>query len=139
MVVTEDYSYYFRCLANPIDYDIYCFAFDNRYLLPELAGQHELPKYCFSILPSSGEMIRIVRGETGYYPCNSAGLSQENIRIKVNDKNQMRGITRAQEEAMLAGSMFGWDAPAANPLRYEQDGNPQPLSPKKPNMSDKTR
>ena len=129
MIRTEDYSYYFRCKPGPGDYDIYCFLYDNRYLLPELEGQHELPKYCFSVLPTTGEMIRIVRGESGYYPCNSGGLSPENIRIKVDVKNQMRLITRAQEEAMLAGSMFGWNVPGAKPWKYDMNGNLRPLPP----------
>jgi len=131
MILTEDFSYYFRCFPRISDYDIYCFTYDNRYLLPELAGQHDLPQYCFSILPSSGEMIRIVKGESGYYPCNRGGISLENIRVKVDTKNQMRSITRAQEEAMLAGSLFGWDTPAANPWKYDMDGKPRPLPPKK--------
>ena len=37
IVRTQDYTYYFRCLPRPEDYDVYCFAYDNRYLLPELA------------------------------------------------------------------------------------------------------
>ncbi len=70
MVRTQDYSYYFRCLPRPGDYDMYCFAYDNRYLLPELAGQHELPEYCYSTLPDTGAVITIKQGESGYYPCD---------------------------------------------------------------------
>ena len=32
------------------------------------------------------------------------------------------GVTPAQAEAMLAGSMFGWNVPAANPKNYDKDG-----------------
>lgn len=130
-VQTDAYTYCFRCNPTPHDYDIYVFAFDNRFLLPELAGHHGLPNYCFCVLPSTGEMIRVVRGETGYYPCNSAGMSPETIRFKVNDENQLRDVTRAQEEAMLAGSMFGWDSSAAKPWSYNQDGTPRRLPSKK--------
>jgi hypothetical protein len=35
---TLGFSYYFRCLPRPGDYDVYCFAYDNLYLLPQLAG-----------------------------------------------------------------------------------------------------
>ena len=130
-IATLDYSFYFRLNPHQGTYDIYCFAYDNRYLLPELAGQHALPNYCFSIMPHSGEMIRIVRGEDGYHSCNSAGLSPETVRFKVNDENQLRHITRAQEEAMLAGCMFGWNTPAAKPWNYNQDGKLRQIHPPK--------
>jgi len=130
-VATLDYSFYFRLNPHQGTYDIYCFAYNNCWLLPELAGQHGLPNYCFSILPSSGEMIRIVRYESDYHPCNSAGLSPETVRFKVNDENQLRGVTRAQEEAMLAGSLLGWDTPAAKPWNYDKNGKPRLHQPKK--------
>ncbi len=34
------------------------------------------------------------------------------------------GITPAQQEAMLVGSMFGWDVPGADPDHYDKEGNP---------------
>lgn len=132
-ITMPEFSFYFRLNPKQGTYDIYCFAYDNRYLLPELAGQHALPNYCFSVLPSSGEMIRITRGEQGYHLCNSEGLSPDMIRIKVDDRNRLRNITRAQEEAMLAGSLFGWDTPAAKPWNYDANGNPRPTNQPKKN------
>ena len=35
-IVTEGYSYYFRCQPQVADYNLYCMVFDNRFLLPEL-------------------------------------------------------------------------------------------------------
>jgi hypothetical protein len=32
------------------------------------------------------------------------------------------GVTPAQIEAMMVGSMFGWHVPGANPDRYDVDG-----------------
>ena len=37
LIKTPGYSYYFRCRASSVDYEIYCFVYDNRFLLPELA------------------------------------------------------------------------------------------------------
>ncbi len=131
-VQTENYSYYLRFRPTPHDYDCYVYAYDNRYLLPELAGEHSLPNYCFAMLPSSGEMIRIQRGESGYFLCNSKGMSPDTVRVKVNEENLLRQVSRAQEEAMLAGSLFGWDSPAAKPWNYDGDGTPRPVhQPKK--------
>ena len=40
-VRTADYTYYARCRPCADDYDVLLFAYDNRYLLPELSGQKE--------------------------------------------------------------------------------------------------
>lgn len=132
-VQTLDFSYYFRCLPRPGDYDIYCFTFDNRLLLPELAGKHELPDFCYSTAPATDGIIVIKRGERGYYPCEYSTNDQEYNREFAKERNIKLGVSRAQEEAMLAGSLFGWDAPAAKPWNYDQDGNPRPSQPKNKN------
>lgn len=84
-----------------------------------------LPDKCFSLLKTSGEMIMITRGESGYVPTGmyrvSAGSS---MRSRVDKANMELGVTKAQEAAMLAGSMFGWDVPAANPENYDAEGTP---------------
>ena len=84
-----------------------------------------LPVQCFSVLPSSGELILLTRGEKGYSPCPefSAADAGENRRF-AEDSNGKNGVTKAQEAAMLAGSMFGWQTPAADPKNYDEQGQP---------------
>jgi hypothetical protein len=128
MIGTLNYTYTFRCAPRPGDYDVYVRSFDNRWLLPELAGEHELPQYCYSLLPSSGELIRIQRGESGYHLCNAAGMPPGLARFKADDQNELRHITKRQEAAMLGGLLFGWDTPAAKPWNYDLNGEPRPLT-----------
>lgn len=86
-----------------------------------------LPEKCFSYLESTGEMIIIAKGEKGYIP---TGASGENMtpREAVDAANKTIGVTKAQEAAMVAGSMFGWQVPGADPKNYDDQG--LPLRPK---------
>ncbi|MPM80068.1 hypothetical protein SDC9_127113 [bioreactor metagenome] len=78
-----------------------------------------LPDACLTLNPNSGTLIYIGRGQSGYYISNwDTGNPEQNRRI-ADEYNQKRGITKAQEEAMRNGSMFGWDTAAADPKRYE--------------------
>ncbi len=81
-----------------------------------------LPVQCQSILPSTGEIILIDRGENGYRSLHLPNKTPEENRQAVDDYNRKQGITRAQEAAMSAGSMFGWDVPAADPANYNEMG-----------------
>jgi hypothetical protein len=82
----------------------------------------ELPEQCYSILPSSGEIIIVKRNEKGYYNPNIPAASKEGAREIVNEYNAKLGVTRAQEEAMRTGSMFGFHVPGADPKNYNKDG-----------------
>ena len=81
-----------------------------------------LPDQCFSTLPSNGDIIVIRKGESGYSPAGLPNHGMERDREKVNQLNSLEGITPAQEAAMSAGSMFGWDVPAADPKNYNEKG-----------------
>lgn len=80
--------------------------------------RNELPDACFSILPSTGQLIIIKKGESGYYPSEWDTGNREENRDIASSHNVSRGISDMQESAMLAGSMFGWDTPGANPQWY---------------------
>jgi len=83
-----------------------------------------LPETCYSTLPSTGELIIIKRGERGYYKTDYPTGDKEETRFLADERNGILEVTKAQEAAMLAGSMFGWDVPAADPASYDADGNP---------------
>jgi hypothetical protein len=80
-----------------------------------------LPRDCMSILPSTGEMIFITRYQSGYALRATMKAPEEN-REWADRYNQKTGVTKAQEAAMVAGSMFGWDTPAAKPKNYDENG-----------------
>ena len=81
-----------------------------------------LPPMCYSILPSTGEVIQIDRWQKGYTATSfNDGNRAENEAIK--DKfNEKLGVSKAQEQAMLAGSMIRWDSIAAKPKSYDENG-----------------
>ena len=93
-----------------------------------------LPKECYSTLPSTGEIILIKRGDKGYYPADYPDAGPEENRRVVEELNGRNGVTKAQEAAMQAGSIFGWAAPAADPKNYNEKG--ELLKPNRPDRGD---
>ena len=83
-----------------------------------------LPRQCYTTLRSTGEIIIVKRGESGYYPTDLPDDGPEINRATVEECNREGGVSRAQEQAMFAGSAFGWDTPAADPGNYDENGVP---------------
>lgn len=92
-----------------------------------------LPGQCMSILPSTGEPIILKLGEQGYTP-STLEIEGKTSREMVDLANGEIGVTKAQEAAMLAGSLFGWQTPAADPKNYDEHG--QPIRPKSRDRGD---
>lgn len=85
-----------------------------------------LPAYCYSLIPSSGDLIKIMRGQKGYQStCFNAPGDVRNNRRNADSLNEGMGVTKSQEAAMLAGSLFGWDTKAADPRSYADNGQPK--------------
>ena len=82
-----------------------------------------LPELCYSLLPNN-DVIIIRRNEESYYTTELSAASKEEARALVDEFNGKLGVSRAQEEAMLVGSMFGWACPGADPANYDSDGKP---------------
>lgn len=71
-----------------------------------------LPPRCFTRHPFTGETIAIVRGETGYHPVVTS-LTPEQLNAALPEPPTPEHI-----QAMITGSMFGWQASAANPAHH---------------------
>ncbi len=84
-----------------------------------------LPEMCFSTLLTTGDLICIKRGETGYYPSDwDTGDKERNVEL-ADELNEQLGVTMWQRKAMEVGSMCGWDVPGADPAKYLEDHDPQ--------------
>ena len=79
-----------------------------------------LPDLCWSVLPGEGTLICIKKGVKGYFPSKWCTGDRAQNRYVADYNNRRRGITPAQERAMLAGCMHGWDIPMADPVVQER-------------------
>ena len=78
---------------------------------------YNLPGLCAARLSTGDSPVYIRRGEFGYWPADN---DQD-----VDGFNRALGITPQQRAAMLAGSLYGWHLPCADPSRYDSDGRPK--------------
>lgn len=85
-----------------------------------------LPEHVYSQLNSDpSQIILIKRGVIGYWPCDGM------VKEQADARNDILGVTPQQKAAMEAGSIFGWDIPAADPQNYDDDGNPLRTKPRR--------
>jgi hypothetical protein len=59
-------------------------------------------------------VVAVRRGVAGCYAIHTRQTAAE--------LNDAEGTTPAQAAAMYAGSLFGWDVPAADPDNYDEQG-----------------
>ncbi len=82
-----------------------------------------LPDLCYAIHPESEKLIIIVKGEKEFTDVNDERNTPEQNRKLADGHNAEMGVTKAQEQAMVAGLMFGWNVAAADPQNYNEQGN----------------
>lgn len=82
-----------------------------------------LPEKSYGTL-HTGDLIIIKYGERGYFNTDIPNEGKEAMKQLANEMNEKLGVTKAQAAAMLAGSMYGWSCPAANPKSYDENGTP---------------
>ena len=82
-----------------------------------------LPDKCFSITSAADQVVIITKGEMYQRP---AGARAEGVTARegATAANEAMGVTKAQEAAMLFGSIYGWDKPGADPSNYDEQGAP---------------
>ncbi len=83
-----------------------------------------LPELCYSNLLETGVVVILKRGETGYFPTKFPVTDPETAKELIMQCNRKLGVSPAQFEAMKAGSMFGFQAPVADPQNYDEQGQP---------------
>lgn len=98
---------------------------------PDRVHRSSAGGYGYGTLLDTGKIVIYKRGETGYYKTDIPYTGKEEARSLVDEYNTKAGVTKAQEAAMAAGSMFGFDVPAADPANYDENG--QPIKPKNRN------
>ena len=113
-------------LDNDTELYVHLWNFDDSWSIlteeerfgPEFAAG--LPELCFSVLPDTGDLVCIKRGERGYYPSDwNTDSREQNVEL-ANYNNARLGVSDAQRRAMEVGSMYGWQVPGADPANYAQ-------------------
>lgn len=73
-----------------------------------------LPDQAIVNQPTTGEPVRVVKGASGFWPY----LGHHD---RIQSLNQSWGADdEAVQEAMLIGSLFGWEVPGVDPALYRR-------------------
>ena len=83
-----------------------------------------LPDRCYVYLATENVIGIIHKGERGYYKTDLVPESREEGKQTADGYNRNLGVSKRQAAAMAAGSMFGWETPAADPNSYDENGTP---------------
>lgn len=80
------------------------------------------PRLALVVHPTNRRrVVLILEGLSGY--TDAATAESEAIAQLIADRfNAAIGVDRATAAAFLAGSMFGWNVPAADPAHYDSRG-----------------
>lgn len=84
------------------------------------ANMSSLPELAYAIHMMDGSVIIIKKGESGFYPIDTAKFPQAVAEPEafVAQQNTAMGVRPSQAQALFMGSLFGWDLPGANPETY---------------------
>lgn len=105
----------------------YCDRIENAVIMRfQRTGEAPLlPPRCMAVEPSTGQLINLQRGVHGYWGSDwSRSDDPQYNRQSADMLNERMGVTKAQEAAMLFGSMFSWDSRLADPRSYDEQGRP---------------
>lgn len=83
-----------------------------------------LPEQCYVFVQTENCVGIVKKGESGFYRTDIQGGKPSETNALVNEMNKKLGLSKGQAEAMKAGSMFGWNTPAADPKSYDKNGIP---------------
>ena len=97
--------------------------------IDQFKKRNGLPEFCCCLLPGTEMPVLVRYGERSYVPLEVREPG-ERAEETAGRLNRQLGVTKQQQAAMLWGSMFGWDIPAADPARYDEQGMPKRHGPK---------
>jgi hypothetical protein len=84
---------------------------------------NNLPQRCYTTR-HDGEVVLIINGQNGYF--NGLGLVPDRLEFPAPTSDQMNeslGVSPEAEEAMVGGSMFGWETPLVQDFGKDLESN----------------